>query len=216
MTTYVTPTTLSAVVPRVISLNPGTIAITVTNPAPGGGTSAAKNLIVGCDTRRRRRRARRRRYGHLARHELRHRAADVALRGQQLVRSDRHRSREPAAGSLLGRPEHGGTTVTLSAWADCSADGKEGDAYLTFYRRPTVPANDTERLACTGVIAEGISVSGYSSPESGASSWCPGLTKANGGGIALAACEKAVVHIQPWSNTSTTFTAPPTVRVKPE
>ena len=59
-------------------------------------------------------------------------------------------------------------------------------------------------------------MSGYSSPESGASSWCPGLTKANGGGITLAVCEKAVVHIQAWSSTSASYTAPPTVRVKPE
>jgi len=216
MTTYVTPTTLSAVVPSSHLVNPGSVAITVTNPAPGGGTSAARNLVVGCDTS----------------------GVDVALGAVGTVTA---LATNFAAAPLMSRfsdsstcavtaldpanPQPGrywvvqntaGTTVTLSAWADCTADGKQDDAYLTFYRRPTVPANDTERLACTGVIAEGISVSGYSSPESGASSWCPGLTKANGGGIALAACEKAVVHIQPWSNTSTTYTAPPLVRVKPE
>ena len=69
---------------------------------------------------------------------------------------------------------------------------------------------------CDRLLAEGIAVSGYSSPESGASSWCPGLTKANGGGLALGVCEKAVVHIQAWSLVSTTYTPPPIVRLKPE
>jgi hypothetical protein len=216
MTTYVTPTTLSAVVPSSHLVNPGSVAITVTNPAPGGGTSAAKSLIVGCDTS----------------------GVDVALgavgtitplatnfAGAPLM--SRFQDSSTCAATVIdpatqtpGRywvvQNTAGTTVTLSAWADCSADGLQDDAYLTFYRRPTVPANDTERLACTGVIAEGIAVSGYSSPEAGASNWCPGLTKANGGGIALAACEKAVVHIQPYTMASATYTAPPLVRVKPE
>ena len=81
----------------------------------------------------------------------------------------------------------------------------------------TIPANDPERLACAFVISEGINgEGGYSSPESGASSYCPGLTKDNGGGLTLGVCEKAVVHIQPWSTTSTTFTMPPTLKVKAE
>jgi hypothetical protein len=109
-----------------------------------------------------------------------------------------------------------GTTVTLSAWADCTADGKQDDAYLTFYRRPTRPANDAERLACAAEIAEGIAVTNFSSPESGASSWCPGLTKANGGGLPLAVCEKVVVHVQAYNAASATYPPPPTVRLKPE
>jgi hypothetical protein len=110
-----------------------------------------------------------------------------------------------------------GVPITVSAWADCSADGQQDDAFLTFYRRPTVPANDGERLACDFHIAEGINgVGGYSSPDRGASNYCPGLTKANGGGLSLGVCEKAVVHIQPWSATSTTFTMPPSVKIKAE
>jgi len=215
-TTYVTSTTLSAVVPSSHLLNPGAIAITVTNPAPGGGTSVAKVLGVGCDTS----------------------GVDVALGGVGTVTqlstsfgsaplmsrfADSSSCAVTAIDTANKQPGRywvvqntAGTTVTLSAWADCTADGLQDDAYLTFYRRPTVPANDTERLACTGVIAEGIAVSNYSSPESGASQWCPGLTKANGGGIALAACEKAVVHIQAYNVASATYTAPPLVRVKPE
>jgi hypothetical protein len=216
MTTYVTPTTLSAVVPSGHFVNPGTVAITVTNPAPGGGTSAAKNLTVGCDTS----------------------GVDVALGPIGTVTS---LATSFATAPLMSRfadssacsvtvidPNNqqpgrywvvqntAGTTVTLSAWADCTADGKSDDAYLTFYRRPTKPADDNERLVCANVIAEGIAVSGYGSRESGASSRCPGLTKANAGGLVLSACEKAVVHIQAWGVTSTTFTPPPTVRLKPE
>ncbi len=220
MTTYVTPTTLSAVVPSSHLINPGSIAITVTNPAPGGGTSAAKALTIGCDTS----------------------GVDVALGAIGNVTtlpmnfgaaplmslfSDLGADSSCAAttldpntprpGSYFVVQNTAGVAVTLSAWAVCTADGQQDDAFLTFYRRPTPPANDSERLACTGQISEGISWgAGYSSPEAGASSWCPGLTKANGGGIALAACEKAVVHIQAYSTTSATYTAPPYLRVKPE
>ena len=220
MTTYVTPTTLSAVVPSSHLINPGSVAITVTNPAPGGGTSAAKSLTIGCDPS----------------------GVDVALGAIGNVTtlatnfaaaplmslfSDAAADSSCAAttldpnrlrpGKYLVVQNTAGTAVTLSAWAVCTADGLQDDAFLTFYRRPTVPANDGERLACTGQISEGIAWgAGYSSPEAGASSWCPGLTKANGGGIVLAACEKAVVHIQPFSTTNATYTAPPFIRVKPE
>lgn len=216
MTTYVSSTTLNAVVPSNHLLNPGSVAITVTNPAPGGGTSAAKSLSVGCDTS----------------------GVDVALGPVNTVTSlatsfgaaplmSRFVDSGSCAATSLdpanqqpGRywvvQNTAGTPVTLSAWADCSASGKQDDAYLTFYRRPTRPANDTERLACVAQIAEGIAVSNYASPESGASSWCPGLTKANGGGLTLGVCEKAVVHIQPYNVASTTYPPPPTVRVKPE
>jgi hypothetical protein len=216
MTTYVNASTLNAVVPSSHLLNPGSVAITVTNPAPGGGTSAARSLSVGCDTS----------------------GVDVALGAVGTITS---LATNFAAAPLMSRfadsgscaatsldpanvqpgrywvvQNTAGAPVTLSAWADCTASGKQDDAYLTFYRRPTKPANDTERLACVFQIAEGIAVSNYSSPESGASSWCPGLTKANGGGLTLGVCEKAVVHIQPWDKASTSYPPPPTVRVKPE
>jgi hypothetical protein len=216
MTSYVSATTLTAVVPSSHMLNPGSVAITVTNPAPGGGISAAKGLTVGCDTA----------------------GVDVALGAVGNVTTlatnfaaapamSRFVDSSSCAATSLdpanlepGRywvvQNTAGAPVTLSAWAVCTASGKQDDAFLTFYRRPTKPANDTERLACAFQIAEGIAVSNYSSPESGASSWCPGLTKANGGGLTLAACEKAVVHIQPYDNTSVSYPPPPTVRLKPE
>lgn len=219
-TTYVSPTTLSIVVPASHLINPGSVAITVTNPAPGGGTSAPRNLTVGCDTS----------------------GVDVALGAIGTVTSlatnfasaptmacfsDSSQDNTCAATTVdLANLQPArywvvqntaGAPVTLSAWAVCTADGKQDDAYLTFYRRPTKPANDNERLACTGEISEGTAWgSGKSSPESGASSWCPGLTQANGGGLLLGVCEKAVVHLQAWSLTSTTYTAPPTLKVKPE
>jgi hypothetical protein len=220
MSTYINATSLTAVIPANHLLNPGAVAITVTNPAPGGGTSAAKNLTVGCDTT----------------------GVDIALGALDTVTTiatnfaaapvmacfDDSATDSTCASTTLdpNNQEPGrywvvqntsGGTVTLSAWAVCTADAKQDDAYLTFYRRPTVPANDNERLACTGEISEGTAwAAGKSSPEAGSSSWCPGLTKANGGGIALALCEKVVVHMQPYSMTSTTYTAPPTLKLKPE
>ncbi|MEA2746268.1 MAG: hypothetical protein QOI41_411 [Myxococcales bacterium] len=220
MTSYVSPTTLSAVVPANHLLNPGSVAITVTNPAPGGGTSAPKNLTVGCDTS----------------------GVDVALGAVGNVTtlatsfaaaplmscfSDTGTDSSCAATTLdpnTQRPGRywvvqntAGVGVTLSAWAVCTASGQNDDAYLTVYRRPTPPANDQERLACTGQISEGIAWgAGYSSPESGASQWCPGLTKANGGGLTLGVCEKVVVHMQPFSTTSTLYPPPPSLRLKPE
>lgn len=216
-TTYVSGSQLTAVVPSSQLTYPGTVAITVTNPAPGGGTSAARNLTVGCDTT----------------------GSDVVLSAVGQTTSyatsfatapNMSRFYESSLCTVTTidpntqRPgrywivQNGsGAPFTLSAWADCTADGQQDDAYLTFYRRPTVPANDQERLACAYVVAEGINgEGGYSSPQAGASSYCPGLTKANGGGLTLGVCEKAVVHIQPWSTTSTTFTMPPTIRIKAE
>ena len=216
MSTYVNGGTLTAVVPSNHLINAGTVAITVTNPPPGGGTSAVRNLTVGCETS----------------------GVDVALGALGTTTTLATNfgaapamSRFADSGSCTTTALDGanqqpgrfwvvqntsGAAVTLSAWADCTADGKQGDAYLTYYRRPTKPANDAERLACAFAIAEGIAAGNYSSPESGASSWCPGLTKANGGGLTLGVCEKVVVHLQPWSNISSTYTPPPILRVRPE
>jgi hypothetical protein len=80
-----------------------------------------------------------------------------------------------------------------------------------------VPTADADRRACTGFVSEGTSGSnGYSSPEAGGSSWCPGLTKANGAGITLGVCERIVVQAQPWSNSSSSYTPFATVRLRPE
>lgn len=211
--TYVNGGQLTATIPANHLLNPGNVTITVTNPAPGGGTSQTAYLSIGCDTT----------------------GVNFALgsvgtlttlltgfNGNGLM------SRWADAGSCQTAPLYtdvlqpgryavvqntAGVPITLSAWADCSTV-TGGDAFLTFYRRPTVPANDDERLGCAFVVAEGTNgAGGYASPESGGSAYCPGLTKANGGGLQLGVCEKAVVHIQPYDWQSTTFTPPPRLRL---
>lgn len=216
MVSYVSATQLTAVVPSTQLLYPGSVALTVTNPAPGGGTSAPRNLTVGCDTS----------------------GVDVALGPMGTLTSlptnfanasvmPRFTSANTCTSVTLQAATQparywivqntAGVPVTLSAWADCTASGKQDDAFLTFYKRPTLPANDAERLGCANVVSEGLNgVGGYSSPDRGVSEWCPGLTKANGGGLVLAVCEKAVVHIQPYDGASTTYPPPPTVKVRPE
>lgn len=215
-TTYMSATQVKAVIPAAQLASPTTIALTVVNGAPGGGTSNSVNLTVGCNTT----------------------GVDVTLGSlgatstvTALFSSAPTMSRFTASGTCPttldgANPQPGrfwivqntsSAPITLSAWAVCTASGKSDDAFLTFYRRATAPASDAERQACTGVVSEGASgAGGYGSPEPGASTWCPGLTKANGGGIALGVCEKAVVHAQPWSNASTSFPPPPQFRFKAE
>jgi hypothetical protein len=203
---------LQATVPAAQLSLPTTLVITVVNGAPGGGTSNNGSLFVGCNTS----------------------GVDYVLSavGQQQTATASfatapNMSRIVSSGTCATtvdntNPQPGrfwviqntsSAPIILSAWAVCTADGKQDDAFLTFYRRATAPTTDTERLACTGVVSEGASGAGaYASPEPGASTWCPGLTKSNGGGISLAVCEKVVVHAQPWSFTSATYTPPPQFR----
>lgn len=214
---YVSGGQLTATIPANHLLNPGTVSIVVTNPAPGGGTSSPASLVVGCDTT----------------------GVNYALGAVGTVttvttnfNNTNLMSRWEANGGSCqsvklysdvlqpGRytvvQNTAGVPVTLSAWADCSTI-TGGDAFLTYYRRPTVPANDTDRLGCAFVVAEGTNgLGGYASPDSGGSAYCPGLTKANGGGLQLGVCEKAVIHIQPYDYASTTYKAPPRLKFKPE
>lgn len=215
-TGYVSASQLTALVPSSYFMHPGNVSITVTSPAPGGGTSGAQALVVGCDTS----------------------GVDVSLTALgQVAAKDASWATAPllskfdASGScettvidtVTKQPGRywvvqnmTGAPITLSAWADCSAV-VGADAYLTFYKRPSAPASDYERLACHSYIAEGINgYGGYSSPEAGGSMWCPGLTKANGGGMALGVCEKVVVHAQPWNVSSTSYPPPPSFKIKAE
>jgi hypothetical protein len=90
-----------------------------------------------------------------------------------------------------------GATASLSAWAVCDATG---DAAMAFYAgTAAAPASDAARLQCSSAVSWGQSgPETRTSPEAGGSSWCPGLTKANGGAVALAPCDKAVVFVQPY------------------
>jgi len=218
-TTFVNGTTLTAVVPSSYFVNPGTVSITVANPAPGGGTSGAFNLAVGCNTT----------------------GVDVqigAINNETLLNTNfaaaatysrvsgattcpvtvTSANLQPVRSFIVQNTS--GSAFVLSAWAICSSDaatGRQDDAFMTFYRRGTVPTSDADRQACTGFASEGSSGGGgYASPASNGSNWCPGLTKANNGGITLSHCERAVVQIQPWSSTSTTYTPPPQIRVRGE
>lgn len=216
-TTYVSGSQLTVVVPANHLLNPGVAQIAVTNPPPGGGTSQIANLTIGCDNTG----------ATVLLHTLNQtRTFSLAFSSAPAMSrfADSSSCAETAIDPANQEPARylvvqntTGAPVTLSAWAVCqNTAGIQDDAYLAFYRRPTIPANDTERLACTGQIAEGIAVSGYSSPESGTSSWCPGLTKANGGGLSLGVCEKAVVHIQAYDATSATYPPPSLLRLRAE
>jgi hypothetical protein len=222
-TTYVSPLQLTAVVPNASLGVLGTLQLAVTTPAPGGGTSASQPFYVTCDPT----------------------GVQVALAAVGNVSTlTTAFGSAPTANRLFGgtcpttlsstaQPYRSWTVqntssapVKLSAWAVCSSTVtpyRQDDAFLTFYRRASPPASDVERQQCTGVVAEGLAgTGGYGSPESSGPStvaenrWCPGLTKANGGALSLAVCEKAVVYITPYSSTSTTFTAPPTLRVTAE
>jgi hypothetical protein len=214
--TYVSGSQLTATIPSNHMANYGSVTIIVTNPQPGGGPSQPAKLTVACDTS----------------------GVDYVLGTLNATTTVNTNfggaammSRWSESGSCTtvalytdvqqpGRyvivQNTTGTSITLSAWADCSTVNS-GDAFLTFYRRPTVPANDNDRLGCAFVVSEGTNGSGgYASPESGGSAWCPGLTKSNGGGLQLGVCERAVVFIQPYDNTSSSFAPPPRLRLKPE
>jgi hypothetical protein len=216
-TTYASPMQLTAVVPNGSLGTLGTMQLSVNTPAPGGGTSGSQPFYVTCDPSGV--------------------TLTLAAVGNVSTVSTAF-SGAPTAGRLYGGscPTTQSTTlepyrtwtvqntssspIMLSAWAVCTSVAspyRQDDAFLTFYRRSSPPPTDADRQACTGVVAEGSSGTGaYASTESGGSSWCPGLTKANGGAISLAVCEKAVVYITPFSSTSTTYTPPPTLRISAE
>lgn len=220
-TTFVSGNELEALVPAPKLAALGTLGIHVHSPGPGGGDSATSPLLVVCDPS----------------------GVDVALGAAGDVTTVfTSFSTAPTAPPLNAGvcPTSLATTrtpqpyrtwvvqnnqpqsLTLSAWAVCSTGTlSEDDALLAIYKRPTPPATDGERLQCATVMSEGSFGSypagaTYKSPESNGSSWCPGLTKANGGGVALAACEKAVVFTMPYDASSIYYTPPYALRLKVE
>lgn len=203
-------------VPATLLTALGTLPVVVTNPPDptvggGGGASPPSNITVGCDL--------------MATNAIlsdtsttqtldTNFGAAVALtrwanEGQcpNVPLASPVVTKQPARYAVV--VNNNATPVILSAWADCP-DGK-GAAFLTFYKRPSPPPSDSERLQCVGNVAKGEP---FLSPDANGSASCPGLTKANGGGITLNTCEKAVVHIQTFDNTSSTLTAPPAIKIK--
>jgi hypothetical protein len=220
-TTYVSSTSLAATIPANLLTTLAPIAITVLNPGPGGGTSNAFSFNVSCDTS----------------------GVDVQLGPLNTVTTLPTLFGSAATANRIAPSGDGAcprsalvtysqpplrqwvvmnnqaATVQVSAWAVCTSTD---DAFLTMYKRGTKPLTDQERLQCTPWVSEGASgAGGYSSPESGGSSWCPGLVKAavQGSGLTpltLGACERGVVSIQPWDQTGSSYTWPTQIRVKPE
>ncbi|HEY8077374.1 MAG TPA: IPT/TIG domain-containing protein, partial [Labilithrix sp.] len=161
-TTFNSSTQLTATVPSGQLLFPGSVSITVTNPAPGGGTSTARTLSIGCDSS----------------------GVDVQLTsvGQTTTLATNFAAAGKASAFFADamNPWDGsctttqvntadqeparywvvqnttGASITLSAWAVCTADGKQDDAFLTYYRRPTPPTTDDERFACVNEVSEGL------------------------------------------------------------
>ncbi len=217
-TTFVSATQVKASFPASKLASPGTLVVTVVNPTPGGGTSPSASFTVGCDGT----------------------GVDISLLpgGTQTTMqtlfsaSTQIEPRMSYAGvcpislsTTATQPSRywvvqnvGTVAATLSVWGVCSkttgTSTTQSDAYLALYKSGTRPSSDAERKACTGVSSEGGST--YFSPEANGSSYCPGLTKANGGGLILGACEKAVIHAQPYSMTSTSFTPPTQFRARLE
>lgn len=222
LTTFVSSVQLTATVPQSAFSQVGTLSFTVTTPAPGGGTSNTVTLAVGCDT------------------------TGVDLQLAALVTPQSVQTNFTAANAATSqmyyearacpatfavaatapfdpiiRPYRAvvvqNTTnapATLAAWAACASTD---DMYLTMYRRATVPVTVSEREVCAAYVSEGAGGAGaFTSPEANGSSFCPGLTKANNGGISLAVCEKAVVYGQPYSLTSQSYTPPKTIKVQLE
>jgi hypothetical protein len=104
----------------------------------------------------------------------------------------------------------GSSTLTLSAWAVCDANG---DAFLSFYRRSDVPTSPSERRSCAvgTVLSNGTSftLGDHASPENSGSRFCPSLMKERNVGLQLAPCEKALVVVQLWEDAASTTKTPP-------
>jgi hypothetical protein len=207
-------TSVTATVPAAMLAAPGTLTITVTNPAPGGGTSAPLSVSVVCNVPA----------GSIALSalstpktlSLNFSSAPLAY----LITSTEINDKCPSTDDTTGTSPYLGYVVvnttaaaaTLSAWAVCTSSD---DAFLTFYNRSTVPTTQAQLEACTDYVAEGsLGAGGHGSPSSGGSNFCPGLTKAGGDGLTLPACGATVVLIQPYSTTSSLFTPPATLMLE--
>jgi len=218
-TAFVSSTQLTAVVPASSMNALTTLSVTVFTPAPGGGTSGATSLYVTCDATN----------------------VDVPLGavGNITTRSIFYSGPDVNHVASATCPEtvlsgfvepidtfvvQNTTTspVVLSSWAVCSVSGTmQSDAFLAVYTGGTPPADDASRMLCAAgtVASEGAlgAAGNYTSPDANGSKWCPGLTKANGAGLTLAACAKAVVTISPYTVAAgSNYPAPTQIRFEAE
>ena len=215
-TTAMTSTQLTAVIPQALLGSLGTLNVYVVNAAPGGGGSSALPFYVICNgagvdvnlgT-----------VGSLTTRDTNFSTAPTAARvnSSTCPTSVNTSSIQPyrtwAVQNTTSAP------ITLSAWAVCSVNGSaQDDAFLAFYRTAAPPVDRTQCAPGT-VVSEGTSgaAGAYASPSGGGSTWCPGLTKTNGGGLAMGVCEVATVYISPYNNVSTIFTPPPKIQFMPQ
>ncbi len=213
--TFNSATSLTTTVAAAKLATPTALNFTVTNPAPGGGTSGTQTITVSCNTAG----------ANIVLTALNTTTTETlnftsAPTAYRITRSESSYVC-PSVDDTAGTEPYVGYVVindtaqaaTLEAWAVC---GSTDDGFLTFYSRSTVPSTQAELEACTSAVSEGASgAGGYNSKSPGTSSFCPGLTKANGGGISLPACGVAVVLIQPYdkAGASTLYTPPTTLAV---
>ena len=210
-----TSTSITATVPAALLAAPSSLTVSVSNPAPGGGTSGSLTIMVGCNTA----------------------SADVVLTAlntpqtltlnfasaqtYQRITTTAVNDLCPstAATSTTKEPVLGYVVVnamnqaaTLSAWAVCSTTD---DGFLAFYSTSTVPSTQSQLEACTGYVAEGLDGAGaHNSPEANGDLYCPGLLKSRNEGLSIPACGRAVVVVQPYSTTDKTYTVPTTLKVE--
>ncbi len=211
-------TSLTATIPAATLVSPTTLSVTVVNPAPGGGTTAAQTISVSCDTS-----AASIILSALntpSTLSLNFTGAPTAYRITQTLQNDScpsqddTRSKEPYLAYVVVNET--AQAATISAWAVCTATADANDdGFLTFYKGSKIPSTQSQLEACVDYVAEGTGgAGGHASPQPGSSDFCPGLTKAHGDGLTLAACATAVVLIQPFSTTDSDYTPPTTLTIE--
>ena len=68
-------------------------------------------------------------------------------------------------------------SVVLSAWGKCAANDA---AWLAFYKGSSVPVSDAQLTMCNGKIGQGVGIYGAPAADSAGSVSCPGLMKTDG------------------------------------
>jgi hypothetical protein len=208
-TTFKSSTELSAKLPASKLISVGTISVKVRNPSPGGGTSSGAAFTISaaaapCDSTG-------------VTYPLAS-ASSVTVPftfasgplgpfASQGTSTGTYVCPLSAFDLTAGAQKFGyavvqnatATPMFLSAEAICTSI--DDDSFMAFYRNTkAVPASDAALMACSGYVAEGSGGSGgrTSSLNTGPSSFCPGLTVANGGAIKLESCESLVIVLQPY------------------
>lgn len=206
-----TPTQLTVSLSAAFLASAAAYDVTVENPAPSGGPSAARTFTVwsgSCPTS----------------------GIDLPVTSTGVIAEyDLSWASATTSTGIYGGSSSCGTTlnpsvkrkfrpvvvqnntpsaVVLSAWGKCASNDA---AWLAFYKGTTVPVTDAELSMCNGKIGQGVGIYGAPAADSGGTVSCPGLMKADNAGIRLEACEAVVVYMQ---MQSTTGAVPAKLRVR--